>query len=81
MSKLSIYNYHAYLYVQSYIFLQENPCDIVVNVLDCNTIVSEFELQLCNYVLFWTNTLEKDINYFIPLLPSYGLNSTTTVLM
>ena len=34
----------------------------VTNVLDCDIIVSKFELQLCYYVHFQTNTLEKGMN-------------------
>ena len=40
---------------------------VLANVLDCNIVVSEFELQLCNIIHFWTNTLEKGMNPFIPL--------------
>ena len=46
------------------------PCGAETNVLE-----SEFELQSRYYVHFWTNTLEKDINFIISL--SYGLNNTT----
>ena len=41
------------------------PCGVVANVLDCNIVVSKFELQSCYYIHLWTNTLEKDINSFI----------------
>ena len=37
----------------------------MVNVLDCNILVSEFELQLRYYVHFRTNTLGKDVNSLI----------------
>ena len=30
---------------------------VVVNVLTCDIVVTEFELQLCYYVHFWTNIL------------------------
>ena len=60
-------------------FLWVNPCDIVANVLECDLIVSEFELQSRYYIHFQTNTLGKHI---YPLIhPSYGLNSTTTILL
>ena len=36
----------------------------MANVLDCD-IVSDFKLQLQNYIHFRTNTLEKGINSFI----------------
>ena len=35
-------------------------------MLDYNIVVSEFELQLCYYIHFWTNTLGKGMNPFIP---------------
>ena len=38
-----------------------SPRDVVVNVLDCNIVVSEFEFQSCYYVDFPTNTLGKDM--------------------
>ena len=36
---------------------------VVANVLDCNTVVSEFEIQSHYYVHFWTNIPEKGMNY------------------
>ena len=45
----------------------------VLRMLDCGIIVSEFELQSRYYVHFQKNTLG--------LYLSYGLNSTTTVLL
>ena len=42
---------------------------IVVNVLDYNIIVSEFKLQSYYYVLHWTNTLEKSMNFLISPAP------------
>ena len=59
--------------------LRGNPCDLVANVLDCDIVISEFELQSCNNVHFWTNTLGKGMNS-PPYYPSNGLNSITTVL-
>ena len=50
---------------------------LVVKVLDCRIVVSEFKLQSRYYVHFWTNTLGKGMNLFI--LP--GLNSITAVLL
>ena len=37
---------------------------VVANVLDCNIVVSEFELQSCYYVHF--QTLGKSVNPLIP---------------
>ena len=50
----------------------------IVKVLDCGLKVSEFKLQSCYYVHFWTNTLGKGMNH---LMPHYGLISTTAVLL
>ena len=46
---------------------------------NCDILVNEFQLQLCYYAYFRTNALEKDLNLLISL--SFGLNSTTTVLL
>ena len=52
---------------------------ILVNALDCGIVVSKFKLQSCYYVHFWANTPGKGMKPSYP--PSYGLNSTTTVLL
>ena len=53
---------------------------VMVKAMDCRIVVSEFVLQSCYYVLhFWTNTLGE--KYEPPYPSSYGLNSTTTVLL
>ena len=51
-------------------------CGLVVNVLNYDIVVSEFELQSRYYVRISIN--EKSMSSLIPT--SYGLNSTTTVL-
>ena len=51
---------------------------VVVNVLDCDIVVSEFELQLRYYVQFWTNNLGKGMKPIYPF-SSVGLKRTTTV--
>ena len=51
---------------------------VMVKATDCGIVVSEFELQLRYYVHFQTCPWEK---YEPPNPPSYGLNSTTTVLL
>ena len=40
------------------IFILErvNPRNVVANMLDCDIVVSEIELQSRFYLLFWTNT-------------------------
>ena len=39
---------------------------VVAKVLDCDIVVSEFELQSCYYVNFPINTLRKGMNSFVP---------------
>ena len=51
----------------------------MVKATDCGIVVSEFVLQSCYYVYFRANTLGQ--KYEPPYPPSYGLNSTTTVLL
>ena len=41
------------------------PRSVVSNVLDCDIVVSEFELQWHPYVHFWTNTLVKGMTPLI----------------
>ena len=41
---------------------------VVVNVLDCDSVGSEFEHKSNLYVHFLTNILEKGMNPFIPPL-------------
>ena len=54
------------------------PRGVMVKALDSGIVVSEFVLQSRYYVHFRANTLGKGIEP--PYPPSYGLNSTTTVL-
>ena len=46
------------------------PRGIMVKVMDCRIVVSEFELHPRNYVHFRTNTLGKGMNPLI--LPAMG---------
>ena len=39
-----------------------NLRDVVANVMDCNILIIEFELQLCFYVHFRSNTFGNNIN-------------------
>ena len=55
------------------------PRGVMVQAMDCGIVVCEFVLQLRYYVHFRTNTLGKGMDPLNP--PSYGLNSTTTVLL
>ena len=55
------------------------PRGVMVKVLDCEIVVSEFELQSRYYVHFRTNTLEKGM--YPPYPSSYGLSDTITALL
>ena len=63
------------IYIYIYIYRErerERMCshDVMFKAMECRIVVSEFVLQSRYYVLFRAN-----------ILPSYGLNSTTTVLL
>ena len=45
---------------------ERNLRGVVANVLDCNIVVSEFELQSRYYVHFHTNTITKSMNFLVP---------------
>ena len=51
----------------------------MVKAMDCGIVVSEFILQSRYYVHFWTKYPWE--SYEPPYPSSYGLNSTTTVLL
>ena len=72
---------HLFFFFSSHIeyHQRECPCGVMVKVMDCRIVVSKFELQSCYYIHFQTNTLGKGMNP--PYPPSYGLNSTTSVLL
>ena len=53
------------------------PCGVMVKAMDCGIVISEFKLQSCYYVPD-KYTWER---YEPPYPPSYGLNSTITVLL
>ena len=55
------------------------PRGVMVKATDCGIVESEFALQSSCYIHFRPNTLGKGMNHLIP--PSYGLNSTTTLLL
>ena len=46
---------------------RECPHGVMVKALNCGVIVSEFKLQLCYYIYFWSNTLGKGM--WTPLSP------------
>ena len=47
-----------------------SSCSVVANVLECDIVVREFELQGCYCFHFWTNTIGKGMNPLIP--PAMG---------
>ena len=53
---------------------------VVAYVLDCDIVVSEFELQSHNYANFRTNSLRKCMEPFLSN-PSERLNSTTSLFL
>ena len=55
------------------------PRGVMVKAMDCGIVVSESVFQSRYYVHFRASTLGKGMNP--PYPPSYGLNSTTTVLL
>ena len=73
---------HAYIYIYIYIHiyigihifiiteLWRCPHGVMVKVIDCGIVVSEFVPQSCYYVHFQANTLGKGMNPLI--LPTMG---------
>ena len=55
------------------------PSVLMLKAMDCGIVASEFELQSRYYVHIRTNTLGNGMNPTYP--PSFGLNSTKTVLL
>ena len=61
-------------------FLGGSSWGVVDNVLDCNIIIQEFNLQSHYYAHFWTNTFGKGMNslifppmdYIVPLMLLVG---------
>ena len=51
-----------YLLGEYYPKMSRHHHGVVVYVLDCNIIVSKFELQSRYYIHFWTNTLGKGMS-------------------
>ena len=47
-------------------FSWESPSDVMVNVLDSDIVINEFELQSGYYIYFRTIYLWEDMNSIIP---------------
>ena len=76
----TIYGLHLYLSLPYHnLMIWRSSHGVVAKVLNCDIVVSDFDLQLRHYIHFQTNTLRKGMNLLI--LSSYGLNCTTTVLL
>ena len=71
--------YHSFIAYYSLFLTVGCPRGVMVKVMDCGIVIREFVLQSRYYVHFRPNTLGKGMNPLYP--PSYGLNSTTTVLL
>ena len=69
--------YH--IMIHNYSSIRRCPCGVMVKAMVCKIVAHEFVLQSRYYIHFQTNTLGKGMNPHYP--PSYGLNSTTTVLL
>ena len=46
--------------------VERNPSDVVANVLECEFLVNEFELQSRDYIHFKTNPFERHEPHYIP---------------
>ena len=64
------------LYINLKINMEGSPCGVKAKVLCCNFNVSKFKLQSCSLTDLYPWEKNK-----LPYPPSYGLNSTTTVLL
>ena len=60
-------------WLQYFTFFDKESRSVMVNVLDCDIVVSEFKPQLCYNIHFQTNILGEVMNPLIPH-PSYKLN-------
>ena len=71
---------YSVLHMEFFLYLTRWVCPrgVMVKAMDCEIVVSEFVLQSRYYVHFWTNSPWE--RYEPPYPPSYGLNSTTTIL-
>ena len=56
---------HFYLWFP-FLGWEVNPRGVEVSVLDCDIVVSDFELQSRYYVYFRFNTIKKGMNFLIP---------------
>ena len=62
---------NIFLYFKCVINKDEGcPHGVMVKVMDCRIVVSEFVLQSRYYIHFWANTLGKGMNPLI--LPAMG---------
>ena len=75
--------YDSIFYDSRYIALKRKrngiPKGAVANVLDCDSVINQFEFHLRYYGLFQTTSLGKGMNLVIPV--SNRLNCTTAVIL
>ena len=74
-----IVSFYLLFIVRSFQILLGCPRGVMVKAMDCGIVVSEFEFQSRYYDDFRVNTIWE--RYEPPYPPSYGLNSTTAVLL
>ena len=62
---------HTHTHIYIYIYIYDGITHgVMVKVMDCRIVVSEFKLPSHYYVHFWSNTLGKGMNPLI--LPAIG---------
>ena len=61
-----------YLYHKQGLCWEKVWCGIAVNMLDCSLKGSKFELQLCYYIHFGSNTFKERERYEPPISPALG---------
>ena len=66
------------MFMHIFLFIKRNPCSVVANVLDCDIVVSGFELQLHKSGYFGIIPLGK---FLSPLYPPTGLNNITAIIL
>ena len=67
---MKCYGYSTSVYIPSLLCRRGCPRGVIVKAMDCEIVVSEFELQSCYYVHFRTVILRKGMNPLI--LPAMG---------
>ena len=69
---------YTYLHADTHSHITGTLRGVVVNVLNCNIVVSKFKLQSRYYIHFRSNIIGIGIN---SINPQNGLNNITVVLL